>query len=383
MLWVYLCACLGSSPDWIERFKEDSDSVVQSLILLDPVERLAIVQRLQEEFPGETSILCDALDGSARSYCLERDLRPHLWMPQKELSNAVSSQSISSSNCSNQACRIEEAFSFALRGKIDDVLSICNGDHSAQSHECLFMVAEKIVSSRGINKYDTAVDICQQAASFSQNCQNHLIQQLAQGAPDSDTTSDWSDIFQAQRAIETTWGWRDKEQRDRLQERLWSEAIVAGFAGADLIVGNSLDILPPEARVHIHSAAAWKLFQVNDPRTRTLDEWSTELYSNLLERSEKSPSLDQQRRFRAASDLWDSTSQEMMSTSVYLSTSKRWTSKDDLTDITIAVLEAVARHPPVKRSILEEGIHHKDRVVQITSQRLLSRLQRSNDLKEP
>ena len=67
----------------------------------------------------------------------------------------------------------------------------------------------------------------------------------------------------------------------RLQTRLWSESIGFAFSGADQIVGNTFDVLPKETRAHIHSSAAWRLFQLNDPKTHNLQDWSEILNKKL------------------------------------------------------------------------------------------------------
>ena len=117
------------------------------------------------------------------------------------------------------------------------------------------------------------------------------------------------------------------------------------------------------------------MFQLNDPKTHNLQDWSEILNKKLQQRSEKPAALDQQRRFRAASNLWNPTSDKNFPDEVYLSTSRRWVSEDSMTDITIAILEAVARHPPVQISIIEAGLKHNNLEVRATSKRLLALLE--------
>ena len=420
MVWL-LVGCMTPSVDWNDKFEQNPDQVAADLReVVNPTERLAIVESLQRSFPGQTGVLCSALDSSAQEYCLERNKRPHLWMPLKKqaseqgdakkvekverFDDGTNSQSniqqikgvigstdvfigstgstgsagSAGSECTNVSCRIEKALPLAFRGQIEMVSSMCSLSNTTESHECLFATAEKVVSERGVLKYDTAVEICQLAESFSDNCQNHLLQQLAKRAPDADTTSNWETIVEAHRALETTWGWRNQDMKASLQHRLWSEALGMSYAGADRIVGNPLDTVPVQYHCHVYSAAAWRLFQLEEPSKNGLQTWVDTLQNYLGKRSSKSESFDQQRRFRAASNLWKGESQlnhddhDDDVVVPYLSTSHRLQGKDESTEITLAILEAVARQPPVHLAILEQGVLDHRSEVQRTAQRLLA-----------
>ncbi len=378
-LWLLGCALFSgqNSTDWEERYADSPEQVVAQLKTIDnPTERLSIVQSLQEAFPGQTEDLCAVLDVSAQEYCVQRNRRPHLWMPLKQTDStdpSVSVESTSGSNCTSVSCRIDEALPLAQRGQIQRVSKVCSADSLTETHECLFATAEKLVSQRGVLKYDVAVDICEEAASFSDNCQNHLIQQLAKWAPDADSQSDWGNIIQAHRALETTWGWRGHEKKSQFQHRLWSEALGASYAGADSIVGNPLDVVPAEYHTHIYSAAAWRVLQLQEPSSRSFAEWTTYLIDALSTRSQKSESVDQQRKFRAASNLWTrDAALDEDSVVPYLSTSHRLKGASMNEEVALSMLEAIARHPPVVIKILEEGVlDERDRVSR-TAKRLLA-----------
>lgn len=371
MLWVWLLGCQSDATDWPTEFTQDPTVVKRQLLeMTDPVQRLHVVNELQSEFPGQVGDLCTVLEGSAQRYCLEKEKRPHLWMPLKERNvSVVETVESTSVECSDVACRIEKAMSDALRGNIERVQGICQATTNSETHECLFMLAETMVSERGVAKYDTAAAICGLAESFHENCQNHLIQQLAKIAPDADSVSDWSDIMAAHNAIETTWGWRDAALKSRLQSRLWSESLGFSFAGADSIVGNVLDAVPIQYHSHVHSAAAWRIFQLEESRTKNLSGWTEYLQTRLQRRSSKAASLDQQRKFRSASQI-GSTAGEKWTADVYLSTAHRWTDERPMLDVTIAILEAVARRPPVNGTLIEEGMMHSEEIVRVTAERL-------------
>lgn len=378
-MWLWLSGCTLFSEDnltdWEQRYTDSPEQVVALLETIDnPSERLSIVQSLQEAFPGQTEDLCTVLDAAAQEYCVERNRRPHLWMPLKQATPSDSSTIVpSGSNCTSVSCRITEALPLAQRGQIHRVSQVCSTDSLTETHECLFATAEKLVSQRGVLKYDVAVDICEEAASFSGNCQNHLIQQLAKWAPDADSQSDWDTIIQAHRAIETTWNWRSQEKKSQLQHRLWSEALGASYAGADTVVGNPLDVVPEEYHTHIYSASAWRLFQLQEPSSRSFTEWTSYLADSLAKRSQRSESVDQQRKFRAASNLWKTNDALEGDVVVpYLSTSHRLKGDSVDEELALSILEAIARHPPVEMTILETGLLDERERVNRTAKRLLA-----------
>ena len=376
----WLLACQTPTVDWEESYRNSPSQVVLDLQQVeDPTERLSIVESLQQVFPGQTEDLCSVLPKTTQEYCVERNKRPHLWMPLKETSSnkenmGENSQSVESM-CGDVACRIQEALEPARRGQIKQVERLCTLSSTKEQHECLFATAEKLVSTGGVQHYNTGVEICRLAKSFSTNCQNHLIQQLARHAPDADTQSDWHTIFTAHRAIQTTWGWRDESVQRELQHRLWSEALGVSYAGADQIVGNPFDVVPREYHCHIYSAAAWRLFQIEEPAKRTLEEWRTELADRLQNRSTKPEAIDLQRKFRAASNLWSLPERiENPDVVPYLSTSFRLRSSIPSNELTLAILEAIARQPPVVRSLLLTGVQSENILIAQTANRLLEGL---------
>lgn len=371
-------ACQTSSVDWEGSYKLNPEQVVADLQKIEnPTERLSIVEELQQSFPGQTEELCQVLPSPTREYCIERNKRPHLWMPVKEsvdVPDSSNSMTTTDDQCPDVACRIEMALEPARRGRLSAVEKLCALSSTKDEHECLFATAERLVGTGGVQHYNTGVEICRLAKTFSTNCQNHLIQQLAKDAPDADTESDWKSIFMAHRAIETTWGWRDPDMQKRFQHRLWSEALGVSYSGADRIVGNPLDIVPSEYHCHVYSAAAWRLFQLEEPAGKTLMGWQQYLEDALVHRSNKPEAIDLQRRFRAASNLWSMPENVQQPEVVpYLSTSFRLRSPHAHIEQLLSILESIARRPPVEATILEAGLKHSDTLVQATAARLLDK----------
>ena len=82
--------------------------------------------------------------------------------------------------------------------------------------------------------------------------------------------------------------------------------------------------------------------------------------------------------FRAAADLWpsDQPDEDTLPAVAYLGTGRRTVSADPTIDLTLCVLEAVGRSPPVPSLIMEQGAAHPDPLVSWTAKRLM-------ELREP
>ena len=384
---IALCAfsCVTEN-NHIELFATDPKQVYHQIEALeDPIEKMRIVDALSTAYPGQTTQLCELLDSSAQYFCLEQNRRPHLWMHSKQSENGVQIQSMKKIfteehaeqiDCQDARCLQEKALHRARVGDTQGVMSICaQANTEILQQECVFATAENLVQWKGSIGYPIGVELCQSAGQFADNCQQHILQQMAKNAPDADSVSDWKNILSADVAISSVWSFRDKDLEMRYRHRLWSEALGFAFAGADTIVGNVLDVVPLDFHAHVYSAAAWRLFQLEESTKDDLHGWTTYIETALQQRTHKPESLDQQRKFRAASNLWKENGGN--NAVVYLATSHREHHPKTHHDIEIAILEAVARHPPVAISILEQGLLEEDALVQDTAKRLLEALQTS------
>ena len=240
-IWGWVLGCHSDTPDWSARFTDDPTAGENSVAVNDGS---CSTFTHSESITVRVSWASNRLVYSLRRHCTEllfgkRKKRPHLWMPLKEQNVSVTETvQLSSGDCTDVACRIERAMSDALRGNIESVQRICQGSSNSETHECLFMLAETIVSNRGVAKYDTAASICGLAKSFHGKLSESFDSTTGtivstEMAPDADSTSDWSDIMTAHNALETSaWGWRDSGLKSRLQSRLWSEALGFAFAGS-------------------------------------------------------------------------------------------------------------------------------------------------------
>ena len=376
LLLTILLACTSSKTDWSAQFQEDP---ARTRILLseisDPLERLSIIESLNKEFAGQTTELCDVLASNAQEYCKEQNLRPHLWHTAKTpTSIAKTTTEVQVTDCDNRLCVQELAQVAARKQDLSEAKAICLSiSEEKWQSECIFATAEQLVKSKGANGYATAAELCDHAAVFADNCHQHLIQQLATHAPDADTKSDWAKIFSAHHAIRSTWSWKNKKKMKLLQERLWAESLGISYSGVSKITGNPFDAVPNEYHAHVRAAAAYRFFQREESPKQDLETWSKILAEKLDARSERSDAIDQQRRFMAAPNFG---AQELSTEDsiLYLATSRRLFSDDAKIDITICLLEAAVRKPPVNRALIEEGLIHPSSKVQETAARLLETL---------
>ncbi len=378
LLFLALLACTQNKTDWSVHFKEDPSKAKMLLIeVQDPQERFQIVEQLTKEFPGQTQNLCTVLPQKEEEYCNEKNLRPHLWSKPKEQALKISNkQETETTECADQLCVQELAQIAARQQDLRSVKSICLSiSEEKWQSECIFSTAEQLVKTKKSKGYALGVDLCNHAIAFSDNCHQHLIQQLATQAPDADTQSDWKMIFSAHNAIESAWSWKDKEKMKQLLERLWAESLGIAYSGATEITGNPLDSIPEEYHPHVRAAAAYRLFQSEESGQYSLVEWTDILETKLKLRARKKEKINQQRKFMAAPNF--GTKEISAETSIlYLATSRRLFSPDTKTDISICLLEAEIRKPPVNEELIKEGLAHPAPLVQQTAKRLLETLEK-------
>ena len=376
LLLIILLACTESKTDWTTQFKEDP---AQTKVLLseipDLLERLSIIEELNKEFAGKTTELCSLLDSTTKVYCEEQNLRPHLWStlktPVSVPKNSVKGQT---TDCDNRLCVQELAQVAARKQDLSEAKAICLSiSEEKWQSECIFSTAEQLVKNKKSNGYAIAAELCDHATVFADNCHQHLIQQLAKHAPDADTKSDWANIYSAHHAIRSTWSWKNKDTMKRLQERLWAESLGISYSGVSTITGNPFDAVPKEYHAHVRAGAAYRFFQLEESPKQDLSAWSKDLAQKLSLRSERPDAINQQRKFMAAPNFG---AQELSTEDsiLYLATSRRLISDDVATDITICLLEAEIRKPPVNRTLIEEGLTHPSSKVQETAIRLLKNL---------
>ena len=376
---VLLWGCSFSSEDIsLDSFAHNPTVVIALLEKRESLERLEITMRLVEKYPEKAHLLCHLLEGEALVRCQKISERPHLWTETKFESPSTPRVEKISTQCTQgplfRSCVEQEIAKYLRKGEVEEVKGLCAHIEEEKWHfECLFGAAEQATLHRGAHGYAEGVDLCLASGDFAVNCNNHLIMLLARKAPSahSGEKKDWSPVFSAEHAIRAAWSWRDREAMSINQERLWSEAIGMSYVGVKPVTGDPIEVLDAKHSVHVHSALARRLLQIDTPSTHKLSTWVELAEKCLVARAYGAGSRDVEVRFQAAADLWEG---DVSQSVVYMATSRRLVSTDPHIDLHIAILEAAARIPPAFQPLLQEGLEHHHPLVQQTAKRLLSKI---------
>ena len=392
----------------LQTWPENPDAVLHAITNHPlPEGRIALVSQVVQAYPEGSARLCPALPaGSARDRCLQLSGRPHLWQeirPAQPLAPRVgggpSSTEISpildvatrwreltaaadpcGESSDHTGCIIEAALESIGQRRAQEAAALClNIPDERWRGECMFLAAESALNKWGAHGYGDTVELCIAAEPFSQNCHSHslmLMADLAPSAADGQPNS-WSQASTAASAVRTAWSWRDPQMAALAEDRLWSEVTGRAYAGAHLVNGNPLAALPEPAWPHIRAAAVRRLIDLEGASAHDLEGWVSRAENALADRS-RAGARRSDTTFRAAADLWpsDLPGEETIPAIAYLGTGRRTVSEDPTIDLTLCVLEAVARSPPVPMQIMKQGAAHPDPLVAWTAKRLM-------ELREP
>ncbi len=392
----------------LEAWPTDPDAVIAALNAHPlPEARIAIASRIIQAHPQGSERLCPTLpEGDARDRCAQLSGRPHLWTeirpaqplaprpgggpssteiaPAAGVATRWSGLTAAADPCTQSAdhtgCIIEAAQEQVGRRQAQQAAALClNIPDDRWQVECMFLSAESAVKRWGPHGYGDAVELCIAAAPFAQNCHSHSLMLLADLAPSAaDGQPDaWGSVTLAATAVRTAWSWRDPQMAALAGDRLWSEVTGRAYAGAHEVNGNPLAALPPEAAPHVRAAAVRRLVDMEGSDAYDLPGWVSRAEHALAARS-RAAARRSDATFRAAADLWpvDLPGEETLPAIAYLGTGRRAVSADPAVDLTLCVLEAIGRSPPVPSSIMEQGIAHPDPLVAWTARRLV-------ELREP
>lgn len=345
----------------------------------DALKRLHKITILSEQFPGQTQSLCPLLTNETdQARCMQLNARPHLWAKEtpKTKNNPIqSTTNIIDSGCPKNAvyhsCVSKAAAEAAQRGQSAKAQGLCFGIESPKwASECLFSSAEATVNQRGPHGYSQALELCLEANAFAENCLQHLVMLLAHNAPNANATSQsaWETIFQAERAIQTSWSWRDPGRAQKDIERLWSEAIAHAFVETRPVSGQILALIPEDKVPFVHAAVVRKLMELESPNQHDLNGWIQLTRTVLAQSHSSNDSKISVQPWSDYADLWvDSHHNSIM----LMGTTQREFSENPEIDIAICVLETAARLPPIHQPIFDEALKSPSEKVQRTAQRLL------------
>ena len=163
--------------------------------------------------------------------------------------------------------------------------------------------------------------------------------------------------------------------------RLYAESAAwkllrASVAQSHGLSGDALEHIPPSAKPHLYASLAWEavsrwegVLDFDTLRAQVIDSLSVRLQRATVpaQHTEQVP----------FADLWpvDRDGEAHLSSISYFGDSRRTFARDVETDVTLSVLEAVARLDPPATHILERARNLPDERVKWTAARLLEQLE--------
>lgn len=390
------CADTPCREAWVvANWPKDNTGTLAALDGIDdPVERIVLVTRLVETWPGDTGALCQRLtQGPARTRCERINNRPHLRTdPPDPPSSAPRTaggpraQNIAPPAPSTSpfyevaplagpcAQRREQHVCYAtqaLREARQDAsraAAACAGIRDAKwVSECRFSAAEMLINARGVQGLRDATDLCVASPPFTGNCLAHMLVMLANRTPDSTETDGraWEPILASAAGVEAEWKRRDPERADLYVDRFWSESLSLAYAATPEVTGAPLDHLPEGAVRHVHAGATFRLMELKGPAAfPTVSAWVDAVQAALLTRSAtpyhpppppppKSKKQDELLAesnvpggmFQGKENLWDGdmAGDEAWPATFFWGTARRTWLPDARADIEICVLESAGQ----------------------------------------
>ncbi len=409
---LLLLACTAECPDAdcrqaeiLELWPTDPTAAAEHITALaDPIERVAVITTLTERHPGQTTDLCEHLDGDARTRCRRLNHRPHLRIapPPPQVSRRpapgpqtpnilpdapepfAGSPAIPALGCTERtepkSCRAQRAIEAASAGKARTAVGLCRGmpGELVWQSECVFHAAEKLLAPGGAGRLIDAGKMCQSAGEFASNCLAHLTRRVSTEAPPASTpgTGPWTPILVAAEALEGHWKTTDPEFAALTVDRLWADSLSRSYARTPEIVGNPLDLLPAAAHPHIHAAAALRMLGTAEDRAGSPADWQARLTTALAVRAERPLPPSDVPLEANFTDFWpeDAPGEETIPAAFGPGNTRRPMSTAPEADQLLAILEAAARSLPPYSALLDEAAHHDDETVRWNAKRLQAAL---------
>ena len=384
--------------------KTDPDSAAARLRALPPLERIAVLDAVMEQDAARAAELCPVLEpATAIDRCRERAARGHLWdKPRTAATTSWTSvhsgglaavprvtpalanvNPLPPSECPEdhhqKRCIRSVAQKAAASGDATAALAACRAlPADTEQRECAFAAAERLIGADP-ERYAAASELCLVSGDFAGQCLGHLARGLARLAPPASqgAAEAWAPVALAADTVKARWAPVDAEYAPIAAQAVWSEATLRAYSLIDVVSGDPLDAVPPEAVPHVRAAAAARLLRKlpkGDHERRDLDSIVTEVAAALAHRAPDDASSKRPQNPMGAVDLWptDRPGDAAMTAIPYMATSRRTRADDPTADLTICVLEAAARSPEDWSAQLREGADHTDPTVRWTAQRLLT-----------
>ena len=381
-------ACLDPAcrQEWaVEQWPVDSESVTAAVNeLADPIDRIAVVTRLAEAWPGQTASLCAALQpGPARSRCDQLNNRPHLFTPRQPprsdparigsgpagpsrvppipwVSSLVE-VTASTGVClepTPSACRSQQAALAIQQRQPEQAVAWCQAIGEALwRDECLFVSAQQLADIHGAPAYAQAVDLCALAGDFIGDCFAHLSNTLRpHPAP---RTHDWDGTASIAATITQTWATHDPRFGGILVDHFWAASVWRRYGQRGVVLGAPEDA-PDEMQAHIRTTSAINLLRIEDPQhPQTLAVLTRQLIDVLAQPRPRTRRPEQAHwAVTLEGDRWPSDADAHASeipALVYPGGARRPTDDDAETDAVLALLEAAAYMEPPRQDLIEQA----------------------------
>ena len=347
-------------------------------------EDLARLEALLARQPDMMAELCPLLSEPVlHQRCSTMQQRPHLWAqhpaaqagerpgggpsarllrpaPQPEPFAGLAAQVPQSCppKVTQEACAQQRAEAAAQQQDTERAARLCLGIETQRwRQECMFVAAEARLRHALPDGYGDAALLCVAAGAFEADCLQHLLDLLGERVPVATAPpSAWTPLLRAAEVLRRWWQPRDPRYGALAEDRLWAGALFESYQSAAEVVGNPLDVLPPQAHPHIRAAAAYRLMSEVPVPPAELAGWRVLLDAALARRTAPDPQV---RRARAVSrpigDRWpvDAPGEETIPALHYLLGGRRATSPEVVLDRQIVLLEAIARRLPQQRGTLQ------------------------------
>ncbi len=247
-------------------------------------------------------------------------------------------------------------------------------------HECLFRVAEALAEGKRWKAAEPVLRLCASTGSFVHGCLRHTISTLMPDIPAADTAEP-KHLQESLKAIDALRDAVDPEFADLYGDFFWAIWTTQSLRLSKRIDSSLLQLLPPEARPHVHMAAAYELLRRIDPMQRTdLASLVDRLEGRLAAPRQPGRVVHHRATLWNPPDFWPDDLQEGFEQKIpaafCMGVGRRPTSDIPHLDLELAVLEATARLPtqPPARFYLAVLNEHPEDLVRWTALRLLGAL---------
>lgn len=402
------CSDADCRQTWVsERFDGKAGSVDRQVRQIqDPLEQEAVVLSLASHGAADLGPLCDLLHGpAARARCVEKAQRHHLWVtdsvgrplserpgggpatqdevPRVSIPSVYTDAQPVQVTCTEKVgieCATDRAVIAAAAGRTAEAAGICvTVDDERWRNECRFRAAEAIWALHTPSALSEATELCLSAGEFVAPCLGHGARELGLLTPPSTVArrERWAAFIVSVETLRAWWDAHDPSYTSYVLGRVWSEGLLHAFAQADQVTGDVLAVVPVEMTPHVHSAAAYRLEELEFAQARPLAAEVDRLEAALDSRSSEE-AADRDVHTLGAINYWEGdvdAADARIPAVFYLGTARRAWSKERRVDLTLAVLEAGARGQRASLARVREAVVHPDPTVAWTALRLLKSIE--------